>query len=473
MTTGIEGLDQVVGKGLPEGSVTIIEGAPGTGKTNLSLQFLLGGIEQADKQPGAYITFEELPEQLYEETKSFGWDLRAYEKQNLLRVICLSPDIFLEELLKTNGFVTQLLDEIGCKRLVIDSISLFRYLSDNEHDYRKTFYSLRNSLRRKKITSLFIKEADAHSDQNATFEQFVVDGVISLKLDPLQQIYRKRTLEVKKMRGCAIEEGEHIFNFNDKGVKVVPALSMIEDKTTLNASDRFLPTGITGLDRILHGGIPEGSMYMIDTNSKANYRYLLASIVAEQLKKGKKALVLLTHALSTMDFEALLGLFGLSLHDLIKNDQILFLDFYDRIVPKEYENAVINLFDQTGEEFNSVMHSNFISLLKSGQYVGDDYLVTIDSHTLISSFGEDFVIDYLAKIVPTLKGFNVSSIMLNNYRQISERNASYFERISDGIIKTWVDGRYQFVQVNKSAQGVISKPLIVENSQQAPFIELV
>lgn len=86
LKTGIEGLDFILGKGIPRKSIISVEGAPGTGKTNFAMQFLVNGIQNSNES-GAYITFEELPEQIYKDMLSFNWDLKELEKQNKFRLI--------------------------------------------------------------------------------------------------------------------------------------------------------------------------------------------------------------------------------------------------------------------------------------------------------------------------------------------------------------------------------------------------
>ena len=97
--TGIVGLDKVLNGGFTQGSTIIVEGEPGTGKTTLGVQFLYNGATQLG-EAGIYITFEELPDQIYKDMLRFGWDLQELERQNLIRVICISPKLFLEQFLE-------------------------------------------------------------------------------------------------------------------------------------------------------------------------------------------------------------------------------------------------------------------------------------------------------------------------------------------------------------------------------------
>lgn len=175
ISTGIAGLDYILHGGIPQGASVAVEGTPGTGKTTLGFQFLVQGIVQHD-EPGIYITFEELPEQLYKDMMAFGWDLRQLEKENKLRVLCMSPEVLMEQMMAPGGLFEQVVEQIRCKRAVIDSISLFQYGTDRKDLRRQAIYSLRNILRKFSITALLIKEQTVDASGEVPFENFVVGG---------------------------------------------------------------------------------------------------------------------------------------------------------------------------------------------------------------------------------------------------------------------------------------------------------
>ncbi|MFB4167731.1 ATPase domain-containing protein [Virgibacillus sp. JSM 102003] len=214
--SGIPGLDNVLFGGLPQGNTTIVEGGPGTGKTTLGIQFLLEGIKKHN-EPGIFITFEEFPDQIYEDMNLFDWDLRKLEKENKLRVIGLSPEVLMHQMVKPDGLFEEMIKEIGSKRIVIDSISLLKYLNGNE---RKNFCTLRNVLRKHGLTSILLQEQSGLTSGTASVEHFVFDGYIRLAMKARFHTLRKRTIEVLKMRGTRITEGEHRYRILDNGLFV-------------------------------------------------------------------------------------------------------------------------------------------------------------------------------------------------------------------------------------------------------------
>src|SRR5690606_34545330 len=107
----------------------------GTGKTTIGLRFLHhGALESGD--PGIVITFEQFPEQMIEDVAQYGWDLAALEDEGLLRIICTSPDVFLDQLSEIGGMMDRLVGEMGARRIVIDSASHLAQVSEDQRDLR-------------------------------------------------------------------------------------------------------------------------------------------------------------------------------------------------------------------------------------------------------------------------------------------------------------------------------------------------
>src|SRR5579859_5954411 len=92
VATGVSGLDELLGGGLVGGTMALVEGAPGTGKTTLGLQFIHHGVVTGGES-GLVLTFEEVPQQLYRDALNFGWDLRRLVGEGKLHVICITPDV--------------------------------------------------------------------------------------------------------------------------------------------------------------------------------------------------------------------------------------------------------------------------------------------------------------------------------------------------------------------------------------------
>lgn len=469
--TGVPGLDELLNGGIPRGTTIILEGNPGTGKTTLGIQFLLEGARQYGES-GIYITFEELPEQIYRDMSGFGWDLRELERQNKLRIICLEPDVLLDQMMRTDGLFEQLIREIDCKRVVIDSISLFRTLAGLGTDGREQIYSIRNIMRKFDLTAFFLREYGETEGRSTPFENYVCDGIIRLSLREHLEKYRKRTIEILKMRGTCIVEGEHHYRFMKDGICILPALSMVEDKILSDGVER-LSTGIESLDELLLGGLPQGSAFMLDSNSKANYKYLMNSILAERLKRGDCVLFMLSGLNSVETIEQTLELFGASLKEAAEEERVFFIDHYHRKVEREYENLVIHVDRLSNEEYQKKVYEAINPHFRETMVQGKRWFIHYDLNTIISERGREFIKRNFADEMARCRAAGITVLCQTNFTEIGLETSSFLERASNGVIRTWVDGSYQYLQITKSPGGRMSAPHIVDNIRDRPYVRLI
>jgi len=257
ISTGIPGLDELLYGGILAGDSILIEGAPGTGKTTFGLQFIYAGIVHYE-EPGLIITFEQFPEQMYRDALNFGWDLRALEEQNRLRVICTSPQLLKEELEEPGGMFELIAAEIGAKRVLVDSINHFQRITDDRMRLRELLNTFLNGLKRQRLTSVLVKELDEINGVSIGFEAYMVDAAlrISYETEP-GGVRRARYLEILKTRGQEHRSGRHTFQFGPHGLEVFPVPALPTGDILGNPLQR-VPTGIAGLDEMLHGGLVGG-----------------------------------------------------------------------------------------------------------------------------------------------------------------------------------------------------------------------
>ncbi|WP_275259493.1 ATPase domain-containing protein [Paenibacillus pinistramenti] len=471
MQTGIPGLDKILCGGVPRGTSVILEGEPGTGKTTFGMQFLVEGIRK-EGEAGIYVTFEELPEQIYSDMAGFGWNLKELERQNMLRVITMEPEIFLQEMQRVGGIFEQMTAQINCKRLVIDSISLFRFLS-RDGEARSQIFQIRNIVRKMSLTALLIREYCEIENLGRSFENYVCDGIIRLSLQPHLDKYRKRTLEVLKMRGTPILEGEHIYKFVDSGIHIVPALSMAEDVMIFNDQNQLLSTGIPSLDQMLDGGLPRGSVFIIDTNSKANYKYLVTSMLSERIRQEDGVIIMMSWLTSIETVSNTLSMFGLSLKEAVDKGNTFFIEQFDRKVPPEYRSAIISLTDLDNPSYEAGLYARVEEVIGLTKLKEKRWFIYFDLNSLISHRGIDFVKKHFAQEMSRCQSAGITAVAHCNLTEIGPENASYLERSCNGVIRTWVDGSYQFLQVAKSPSGRMTMPHIIENTGEKPYIRLL
>ncbi len=200
--TGIEGFDDMLGGGFLPQTANLIEGAPGTGKSTLGMQFIYNGITKFN-EPGLIITFEEFPRQYYHDAAVFGWDLANLEKEGLLKVIMTSPEITRQDLETVGGIIETQITRMGVQRVLVDSITHFERLTQDTIELRALEYGFINALKREGVTSLFTKESPAllgEAPEGDSETAFVVDSYSILRYVEIDSAISKAVL-VLKMRG--------------------------------------------------------------------------------------------------------------------------------------------------------------------------------------------------------------------------------------------------------------------------------
>jgi circadian clock protein KaiC len=214
LPTGIPGFDQISNGGLPKNRTTLVAGTAGSGKTVLALQFLLAGVRDFD-QSGVFVTFEENPDDLMQNVRSFGWDLEGLVKQKKIAVVDASPDPG-EEIIQTGAFdlsallarIENAVRKVDAKRVILDAVgALFPQFTD-ANVVRRELQRIASALRRLDVTTLITLERLDEEGSIGRFgvEEFVADNVLILR-NRLEQEKRRRTIEILKFRGAVHQKG--------------------------------------------------------------------------------------------------------------------------------------------------------------------------------------------------------------------------------------------------------------------------
>ncbi|MEA3342353.1 MAG: ATPase domain-containing protein [Chloroflexota bacterium] len=219
--TGVQGLDEMLRGGFLPQTANLVEGAPGTGKTTLGMQFIYHGIV-ACGEPGLVLTFEEFPQQYYNDAASFGWDFRQMEREGKLRVVMTSPEVSKADLEQVGGRIEKLVQDIGARRILVDSLSHFERLSRDPAHLRSIIYGFVNSLKREGLTTVLTREStallgEAEGDDDAS--AFLVDSYVLLRYVEIESAIRKAIL-VLKMRGSDHDKGIRQFEVTSRGIEV-------------------------------------------------------------------------------------------------------------------------------------------------------------------------------------------------------------------------------------------------------------
>jgi circadian clock protein KaiC len=221
VATGIHGLDEMLHGGFLPQTANLVEGAPGTGKTTLGMQFIYHGIV-ACSEPGLILTFEEFPQQYYDDAASFGWNFRQMERNGKLRIVMTSPEVSKADLEQVGGRIEGLVQEIGAKRILVDSLSHFERLSRSPSELRAVVYGFVNALKREGLTAVLTRESMALLGEAEGADDalaFLVDSYTLLRYVEIESAVHKALL-VLKMRGSDHDKGIRQFAITTRGIEV-------------------------------------------------------------------------------------------------------------------------------------------------------------------------------------------------------------------------------------------------------------
>lgn len=242
--TGVHELDEMLRGGFLEGDAVLLAGSAGTGKTTLAMQHLVNGITQFG-QRGVYVTFEQMPDQIYRDAKNFGWDLKRMEEEDKFRLVCTSPNLLLEDD-GGDGLLGDAIKEVHPQRLVIDSLShLAMYVEERE--LRKETYRLIMLLKARGLSPVLIWEVHSTMGEPLSISHmgssFLVDCILFLKHVEIESAMRK-ALVVLKMRGSDHDKRLREYDITSQGIKVAAPFSGYEGLTTGSprkvASEKFV-----------------------------------------------------------------------------------------------------------------------------------------------------------------------------------------------------------------------------------------
>jgi circadian clock protein KaiC len=300
--TGIYGLDKIFLGGILSGNLIVIEGAAGTGKTLMGVEFIYRGITEQD-QPGIIVVFETSPRKLIRDAMGFGWDLDELQQSNKLRIIFTSPQVLEQDMRSPDSLLLEAAAEIGAQRIFIDGISLLRGLAvDNEArdseavSYRELLRQFIEGLQRDNLSAMFSYEIADCQEQSSEWDvaQFLADTVIVLKREHQHRSIH-RNLEIVKSRGQDYEAGKHTFRITTgKGLEVfrrvqIQARGLQAQRTSITKRSLI---GCKPLDTLIGGGIFDGSTTLVAGISGAGKTVLGVQLLLEgALKQGKRGLL--------------------------------------------------------------------------------------------------------------------------------------------------------------------------------------
>jgi circadian clock protein KaiC len=292
---GIEGLDGILRGGLPRDRVYLIQGEPGTGKTTLSLQFLMEGAREGEK--GLYVSFSETKEELLEVARSHGWDLT---KVDLLELSAneqqLSPEaqstVFHPsevEMGQTIQLLLQEVERVRPARVVFDSVSEIRMLADSSLRYRRQMLALKQFFTGRHCTVLLLDDLTSASADLQV--QSVVHGVLNLEKLHHEFGDERRRLNVVKVRGLQFLGGYHDYRLERGGIHVFPRMTSASYHKSF--PKETVSSGIPALDTLLGGGVDRGTSNLLLGPAGTGKSTLAIQYALAAVERGEHAAIYL------------------------------------------------------------------------------------------------------------------------------------------------------------------------------------
>lgn len=292
--TGIEGLDEITGGGLPKGRPTLVSGSAGAGKTMLAIEFLVRGATQFG-EPGVFMMFEENSAELTANVRSLGFELDKLVADK--KIILDHVHIERSEIEETGEYdldglfirLDHAIRSIGAKRIVLDTVEALFAGLPNHAILRAELRRLFRWLKDRGMTAIITGEKGEASITRYGLEEYVADCVITLDHRVDDQISTRR-LRVVKYRGTAHGTNEYPFLIGESGISVLPITSLRLDHA---APLERVSTGIPALDEMLGGkGIYRGASVLVSGTSGTGKSSLAVCFVDAACRRGERAILI-------------------------------------------------------------------------------------------------------------------------------------------------------------------------------------
>ncbi len=220
LNTGILGLDEMLGGGIPAGHITAVLGPPGTGKSTFALQFIYAGLQK--NETCAYLSLEESAENIIKTAAIFNWDLKPYIEDKKMALVHLSTLNLKAMIERIENDLPKLFKSFNVKRLAIDPVTLYEMIHDSESERRDHLFNLAQIIKGTGVTAVMTSEISKENPYYSKYGliEYIADGVIILRQARQADMGAVTTvIEVSKMRH--IDHSKEIKPYNITGSGIV------------------------------------------------------------------------------------------------------------------------------------------------------------------------------------------------------------------------------------------------------------
>lgn len=447
--TGIAGLDAILRGGLPENRLYLLLGNPGVGKTTIALQYLLEGARIGEQ--GLYIALSETRDEILSVARSHGWPI---DQIAIFELSALEQQLAQEErntvfhpaeieLNKTTQMLLKRIEEVKPRRLVLDSLSELRLLSDSALRYRRQMLSFKQYFAGQQMTVLLLDDHSA--DGGDLHVQSIAHGVIVIEQVVSDYGGEKRRIKISKMRGLNFVGGYHDAVIAPGGIKVFPRLIGSASPAAPPAPG-VVKSGIDQLDQLVGGGLERGTSCLLLGPAGTGKSTIALQFAITAVQRGENVLLcLFEETLSTLEARA--RSVGMPIDELIRAKRITVIEADPaELSPGVFVQTVVDctrahqartvIIDSLNGYLHAMPHERFLhiqlhELLSFLNRHGVLTLLTVAQHGLVGQMQSPVDLTYLADTVILLRFFEQGGRIRKAISVIKKRTGRHEDTIRE------------------------------------------